>query len=108
MLCCNCSTRLQGTSTGLGRHTLSECHAPACALCVVVWLRIAGPAVLSFLLLRVAAPVSTPQACEAAEYLTKLPDRIRKLSERAAARKQKTKGTKANFSWVFDRPVELV
>jgi acyl-[acyl-carrier-protein] desaturase len=50
----------------------------------------------------------TGEACEAAEYLTKLPDRIRKLSERAAARKQKTKGTKANFSWVFDRPVELV
>jgi acyl-[acyl-carrier-protein] desaturase len=48
------------------------------------------------------------QACEAAEYLTKLPDRIRKLSERAAARKQKTKGTTANFAWVFDRPVELV
>lgn len=51
---------------------------------------------------------SLPQACEAAEYLTKLPDRIRKLSERAAARKQRTKGAKANFAWVFDRPVELV
>lgn len=50
----------------------------------------------------------TGEACEAAEYLTKLPDRIRKLSERAAARKQKTKGTTANFAWVFDRPVELV
>lgn len=48
------------------------------------------------------------QACEAAEYLTKLPDRIRKLSERAAARKARTKGTTANFAWVFDRPVELV
>jgi acyl-[acyl-carrier-protein] desaturase len=49
-----------------------------------------------------------PQACDAAEYLVKLPDRIRKLSERAAARKQKTKGAMANFAWVFDRPVELV
>jgi hypothetical protein len=38
----------------------------------------------------------------------KLPDRIRKLNERAAARKQKQKGTTSKFAWVFDRPVELV
>lgn len=50
----------------------------------------------------------TGEACDAAEYLTKLPDRIRKLNERAQARKQKLKGTTSNFSWVFDRPVELV
>jgi acyl-[acyl-carrier-protein] desaturase len=48
------------------------------------------------------------QACEAADYLTKLPDRIRKLNERAMARKQKQKGTQGAFAWVFDRPVELV
>lgn len=48
------------------------------------------------------------QACEAAEYLTKLPDRIRKLTERANARKAKSKGQTSPFSWVFDRPVELV
>jgi acyl-[acyl-carrier-protein] desaturase len=62
---------------------------------------------MSFLSLLPYSP-SVLQACEAAEYLTKLPDRIRKLSERAAARKQRTKGAKANFAWVFDRPVELV
>lgn len=50
----------------------------------------------------------TRQACEAADYLTKLPDRIRKLNERAMARKQKQKGTQSAFAWVFDRPVELV
>lgn len=63
-------------------------------------------------MLRLVLPVLpvllVPQACEAAEYLVKLPDRIRKLSERAAARKQKSKGSMANFAWVFDRPVELV
>ncbi len=49
-----------------------------------------------------------PQACEAAEYLIKLPDRIRKLTERQNARKAKTKPAPAPFSWVFDRPVDLL
>eukprot|EP00882_Tetradesmus_deserticola_P000899 GHRQ01000976.1.p1 GENE.GHRQ01000976.1~~GHRQ01000976.1.p1 ORF type:complete len:396 (+),score=153.60 GHRQ01000976.1:1140-2327(+) len=50
----------------------------------------------------------TGEACEAAEYLTKMPDRIRKLTERSMARKQKSKGQTSPFAWVFDRPVELV
>jgi len=48
------------------------------------------------------------QACEAADYLMKLPDRIRKLTERAQARKAKNKVQTSNFSWVFDRPVSLI
>eukprot|EP00775_Hariotina_reticulata_P003212 gene3212-3489_t len=50
----------------------------------------------------------TGEACEAAEYLMKLPDRIRKLTERAQARKAKSKVQTSNFSWVFDRPVSLI
>eukprot|EP00879_Flechtneria_rotunda_P012149 GHRR01012689.1.p1 GENE.GHRR01012689.1~~GHRR01012689.1.p1 ORF type:complete len:232 (+),score=65.15 GHRR01012689.1:1155-1850(+) len=50
----------------------------------------------------------TGEACEAADYLVKLPDRIRKLTERANARKQKSKGQSTPFSWVFDREVTLV
>lgn len=60
-----------------------------------------------------APPLRLPplhlQACEAADYLIKLPDRIRKLTERAAARKAKaSKGATSKFSWVFDREVALV
>jgi hypothetical protein len=47
------------------------------------------------------------EAAEAQEYLVKLPDRIRKLSERAAARRAKASHPKSNFSWVFDRTVQL-
>eukprot|EP00878_Enallax_costatus_P000497 GHUV01000591.1.p1 GENE.GHUV01000591.1~~GHUV01000591.1.p1 ORF type:complete len:400 (+),score=116.39 GHUV01000591.1:200-1399(+) len=50
----------------------------------------------------------TGEACEAAEYLVKQPDRIRRLAERTNARKQKNKGQMGAFAWVFDRPVELV
>jgi len=45
------------------------------------------------------------EAAEAQEYLVKLPDRIRKLAERAQARKKK--GMTANFSWIFNREVVL-
>lgn len=45
------------------------------------------------------------EAAEAQEYLVKLPDRIRKLAERAQARKKK--GAVANFSWIFNREVVL-
>lgn len=75
---------------------------PCITMCVCVSLTFTPAAFL-----RVCVH-TTHQACEAAEYLVKLPDRIRKLSERAAARKQKTKGATANFAWVFDKPVELV
>lgn len=44
-------------------------------------------------------------AAEAQEYLVKLPDRIRKLTERANARKKK--GQTSNFSWIFNREVSL-
>ena len=45
------------------------------------------------------------EAAEAQEYLVKLPERIRKLAERANARKKK--GQTANFSWIFNRQVTL-
>lgn len=45
-------------------------------------------------------------AAGAQDYLMKLPDRIRKLSERAYARKKKQQGT-SQFSWIFNREVEL-
>ncbi|WIA20090.1 hypothetical protein OEZ85_005949 [Tetradesmus obliquus] len=50
----------------------------------------------------------TGEACEAAAYLEKLPDRMRRLAERHNTRKQKSKGDAAPFAWVFDRPVELL
>lgn len=43
----------------------------------------------------------------AQEYLMKLPERIRKLSERAAARKAKVVQPEIKFSWVSNRPVLL-
>ena len=48
------------------------------------------------------------EAAKEQEYLMKLPDRIRKLSDRAMARKKKGKTEHAKFSWVYDRPVELL
>jgi acyl-[acyl-carrier-protein] desaturase len=45
------------------------------------------------------------EAAEAQEYVVKLPDRIRKLAERAQARKKK--GATAKFSWVFEREVVM-
>jgi acyl-[acyl-carrier-protein] desaturase len=48
------------------------------------------------------------EAAEAQEYLAKLPARIRKLSERAMARRMKGPTQTAKFSWVYDRPVELI
>lgn len=47
------------------------------------------------------------EAAEAQEYLCKLPERIRKLSERAAARKAKAKKNPVSFSWIFDRQLEV-
>lgn len=48
------------------------------------------------------------EAAKQQEYLVKLPDRIDRLSERAMARKQKGPTASAQFSWVYDRPVELL
>jgi acyl-[acyl-carrier-protein] desaturase len=47
------------------------------------------------------------EAAEAQEYLMKLPARFRKLSERAAARKAKAKPARVQFSWIFDKPLEV-
>ncbi|KAI7835365.1 hypothetical protein COHA_010727 [Chlorella ohadii] len=44
-------------------------------------------------------------AAEAQEYLMKLPTRMRKLAERAAARKAKSPPTRVKFSWIFNREV---
>ncbi|PNW70003.1 hypothetical protein CHLRE_17g701700v5 [Chlamydomonas reinhardtii] len=41
------------------------------------------------------------------EYVIKLPDRIRKLAEKATARRKKGKVVHAPFSWVFNREVAL-
>lgn len=37
----------------------------------------------------------------------KLPARFRKLSERAAARKAKAKPAQVQFSWIFDKPLQV-
>lgn len=51
-------------------------------------------------------------AAAAQEYVCNLPARIRKLAERAGARKKKSAiaagETAANFSWVFNREVSLI
>lgn len=45
------------------------------------------------------------EAAEAQEYVVGLPARIRKLAERAHSRKKKDQH--ANFSWIFNRKVQL-
>ncbi len=48
------------------------------------------------------------EAAAAQEYLMKMPDRVRRLAERAAARKTKAgKTAKAQFSWIFNRTVDV-
>lgn len=51
-------------------------------------------------------------AAGAQEYLVKLPERIRKLAERAGARKvakaKTANATHATFSWIFGREVSLI
>ena len=48
------------------------------------------------------------EAAEQQEYLCKLPARIRKLSDRALARRKKAPTMHGKFSWVYDRPVQLI
>jgi acyl-[acyl-carrier-protein] desaturase len=48
------------------------------------------------------------EAAKEQEYLVKLPARIRKLSERVMARRQKAPKVDSTFSWVYDRPVQLL
>ncbi|KAF5838958.1 plastid acyl-ACP desaturase [Dunaliella salina] len=45
------------------------------------------------------------EAAEAQEYLMKMPNRVRKLAERAYARRKANQHT--DFSWVFNREVQL-
>lgn len=47
------------------------------------------------------------EAAEAQEYLCKLPERIRKLAERASARKAKAKKEPVAFSWIFNQELEI-
>ncbi|KAI8471713.1 MAG: plastid acyl-ACP desaturase [Monoraphidium minutum] len=47
------------------------------------------------------------EAAEAQEYLVKLPNRIRKLAERSNARKAKATPPRAQFSWIFNRELQL-
>jgi acyl-[acyl-carrier-protein] desaturase len=44
-------------------------------------------------------------AAAAQEYLVKMPDRVRRLAERAAARKAKAPSAQVQFSWVFNRSI---
>ena len=44
-------------------------------------------------------------AAAAQEYLVRMPDRVRKLAERANARRSKAKPAAVQFSWIFDRPM---
>jgi acyl-[acyl-carrier-protein] desaturase len=50
----------------------------------------------------------SPEAEAAQQYLCKLPDRVRKLGERAAAKAKKTPQEHAKFSWIFNREVALL
>jgi len=67
--------------------------------------------IMEHLITRWDVPNRTDLSGEAAkeqEYLCKLPGRIRKLSERAAARRAKTEKAKnVKFSWIYDRPLDL-
>lgn len=47
------------------------------------------------------------EAAEAQEYLCKLPDRFRKLAERAATRKAKVAQKPVSFSWIFNNELVL-
>jgi acyl-[acyl-carrier-protein] desaturase len=47
------------------------------------------------------------EAAKEQEFVLKLPDRIRKLSERALVRRQKLPKQDAKFSWIYDRPVPI-
>ena len=49
----------------------------------------------------------TGEAAAAQEYLCKLPERFRKLAERAATRKAKVAKSNVNFSWIFKKEVEI-
>lgn len=48
------------------------------------------------------------EAEAAQQYVCSLPPRIRKLAERAASRKAKVAPKMAPFSWVYDRPLQVV
>jgi hypothetical protein len=37
----------------------------------------------------------------------KMPDRVRRLAERAAVRKAKVKPVQVQFSWIFNRPMSI-
>jgi acyl-[acyl-carrier-protein] desaturase len=50
---------------------------------------------------------TSAEAREAQEYVAALPDRIRKLGDRAAARKAKAKTQPVEFSWIFNRSVDI-
>lgn len=54
-----------------------------------------------------APQFTSGEAAEAQEYVAKLPDRIRKLAERANARKAKAKKVDVEFSWIFDRKLNI-
>lgn len=43
----------------------------------------------------------------AQQYVCDLPERFRKLAERAAGRKTKAPPVTLRFSWVFNRPLEV-
>jgi acyl-[acyl-carrier-protein] desaturase len=47
------------------------------------------------------------EAAEAQEYLMKLPMRIRKLADRASARKAKAPKKEVSFSWIFDKKLVI-
>jgi acyl-[acyl-carrier-protein] desaturase len=51
--------------------------------------------------------VKSGEAAAAQEYLMQLPPRIRKLAERASARKSKVKPANVGFSWIFNKEVVL-
>ncbi|XP_066387289.1 stearoyl-[acyl-carrier-protein] 9-desaturase 1, chloroplastic-like [Miscanthus floridulus] len=52
-------------------------------------------------------PGLTGEGRQAQDYLCRLPERVRKMAELDARRRQQPQPRQAPFSWVFDRQVEL-
>jgi len=51
----------------------------------------------------------TGEAAEAQDYVCRLPQRVKKLAARSSARKKKNqKVAQAEFSWIFNREVNLL
>nr|QKY14962.1 plastid acyl-carrier-protein desaturase/stearoyl-ACp-desaturase (STAD) [Polytomella parva] len=56
---------------------------------------------------RVSERKVSGEAAELQDFVMKLPNRFRKLTERSKARRTKTKPVKAQFSWIFNHAIQV-